>query len=106
MNDTDVFDRKIDFEVGDSKASLMPNRRMSPPHLVNLPFFVGARATNGILDVRAGYDGGLIEETMVHHFVGRFLEILGFILERSLHVSVQDVLERKSCADSGNMIER
>lgn len=41
MNDTDIFDRKIDFEVGKSKASRRPNRNLSPAHLVNLPISCG-----------------------------------------------------------------
>ena len=106
MNDTDIFDRKIDFEVDGSKASLRISRKLSPPHLVNLPFFVGARFTNEVLDVRAGYDEGLIKEAMVHQLVGRFLDILGFILERSLRGTLQDVLERNRRGDGGNTIER
>ena len=37
MNDTDILDRKICFEVEGSKASLKISRELSPPYLFNIP---------------------------------------------------------------------
>ena len=105
MNDTDIYDRKIDFEVGGSKASLKVSRELTPPWLFNIPCYVGTRVTNEMLDIHSGYDSALIKEALFHQFIDRFLHIFRFILRHSLHVSIQDVLEGSSQENLGNKIE-
>lgn len=67
---------------------------------------MGARATNDVLDIKAGYDGDLIKETTVHQLLDRFLDILESLLKRSLHGTLQDVLKRNNGGDGGKITER
>ena len=104
MNDSDIYDRKIDFEVGGSKASLRVSRDLSPPWKFNIPCYVGTRVTNEMLDIHSGYDSALINDALFHQFLDRFLHIFGFILKHSLHATIQDVLEGSSQGSLGTKI--
>ncbi|KAI4230604.1 MAG: hypothetical protein LQ349_006158 [Xanthoria aureola] len=97
MNDMDTFRRKIIFRTeGGIKASVKPDKDLTPEFDYNLPLYVEARSSNGFVKVEAGYDGDLLERSLVRRFVDLFLDILESMVRRSLEGTVEDMLVGKT----------
>lgn len=97
MNDMDTFRRKITFETeGGTKASVKPDKDLTPEFDYQLPFYVEARSSNGFVKVEAGYDGDLLERSLVRQFIDLFLDILESMVQRSLEGTVEDMLVGKN----------
>ncbi|KAL8788552.1 MAG: hypothetical protein Q9213_001625 [Squamulea squamosa] len=104
MNHINVFERSITFESGGSKCCLKPNGQLTPPSLLELPFYVSGRATKNGVSVRAGCDHSLVDESLLRRFVDCFLHILELMVRRSLQGTVQDVLAAIDVKSNGSVI--
>ncbi|CAL8581072.1 hypothetical protein XPA_006775 [Xanthoria parietina] len=97
MTDMDTFRRKITFETaGGTKAAVKPDKDLTPEFDYDLPLYVEARSSNGFVKVEAGYDGDLLERSLVCRFVDLFVDILDSMVRRSLEGTVEDMLAGKT----------
>ena len=92
MNEVDIFERTATFKDGDQEASIRPRADLSPLRPVNLPLYVGARMLKDKVEVKAGFDGLLLETSTVNELVDRFLRVLKTMVDHDLQVSVQDIM--------------